>query len=37
MPQLGLSSILKGMSLLCAVAKQRHIGAAALADPAGIA
>lgn len=25
------------MSLLCAVAKQRHIGAAALANPAGIA
>ena len=38
MPQLGLSSILKGNeSLLCAVAKQRHIGAATLADPAGIA
>lgn len=37
-PQLGLSSILKGNeSLLCAVVKQRHLGATTLADSPGIA
>ena len=37
MPQLGLSSILKGNeSLLCAVVKQRHLGAAILGDSPGI-
>lgn len=38
MPQPGLSSVFKGNeSLLCAVVKHRHLGAAPLADSPGIA